>query len=76
MMGGMLVVVFCICYCCHKRVQKAELQTDSSEQWLHNTEDSDSMMQVFTLDGQVSLQQCALHIMLVFMMISEASLIC
>ncbi|XP_054290021.1 uncharacterized protein LOC129005213 [Macrosteles quadrilineatus] len=55
MMGGMLVVVFCICYCCHKRVQKAELQTDSSEQWLHNSEESDSMMQVFTLDGQ---QQC------------------
>lgn len=49
MMGGMLLVVVCICYCCHKRVQKVE----ESEQWMQVPDDSDSSQYIFTVEGQV-----------------------
>ncbi|XP_075216932.1 spermiogenesis-related protein stanley-cup isoform X2 [Lycorma delicatula] len=49
MMSGMLIVVVCICYCCHKRVNKPEYNPD---QWLQVPEETDSTLQIFTLEQQ------------------------
>ncbi|RZF41618.1 hypothetical protein LSTR_LSTR000332 [Laodelphax striatellus] len=49
MMSGMLLLVVCVCYCCHRRVNKPDYEP---EQWIQVPEETDSTLQIFTLEQQ------------------------
>nr|CAD7572853.1 unnamed protein product [Timema californicum] len=49
MLSGLILIVFIICYCCHRNMSK---QANRNAQYWH--EEPDVPLEIFTVDGQVS----------------------